>query len=878
MNDSTPNRDLLDRIADEIRDQRLEDDAAAAATERVWNRLRSELADDHDALRSCDDVRALLPAYVAGELSEARALLVGDHTRGCVPCRRALLELRSGERSADTSDTVALRRQRRPNWLAIAAAVLVMIGGGVLATRIVGNLLAERAFEAQVASIDGPLYLVDDRSTVELGAGDTIRARQRLRTARSAGAFLTLDDGSVIEMAPRSELELHASRRGATIELDRGNIIVHAADQGPHRLAVTTDDCRVAVKGTIFAVDAGLKGSRVSVIEGEVEVRYSRFHNSLRPGDQVTTDTRLATVAIEDDIAWSRHAEQYTDLLRELTRLQRDIVDVVDTGAPRTSTRLLDLAPSDTVMFIAMPNLADGLGAARQVFSGRLAESDVLRDWWQREIVANGIDVEIEASLDRLQFLGEALGDEVVVALPASVLGGAGGPVVLAEVDDPVALRAVLDDNLHGAPGTADAVAVVDDPSQPVADSAEIVIWVTDDLVAAAPTVDILRAVATLKRGSTPSGFASTDLHARLAERYASGIEWLFGFDVQRGLAATRANGADTAMLDRFGLLDATTLVAERHRTAAGSAVDAELRFRGRRHGVAAWLAEPAPLSTLDFISADASLVSAAAARDGLELFDELLDVIAANGPETLTELERFEGDLGIDLRDDLASAIGGEAAFALDGPVLPVPSWKLVLEVYDPETLEHAFLRVIDRANAEFAATGEEPIAIRHDERNGLVTTTVSHPSSPISLTWTMADGYLVAGPNRAAVEHALRIRTSGLGLAGSTVFRNLLPTNGFTNCSALVYRNLSGLIGAVPTGAMTGELAPYQELLNESAAPGLICVYGLDDRILLSGTGPSLLSLAPVLGMPGLIPTDQLVGSMADHPPRDEAVSSRS
>ena len=31
-----------------------------------------------NALRSCDDVRALLPAYVAGELSEARTLLVGD--------------------------------------------------------------------------------------------------------------------------------------------------------------------------------------------------------------------------------------------------------------------------------------------------------------------------------------------------------------------------------------------------------------------------------------------------------------------------------------------------------------------------------------------------------------------------------------------------------------------------------------------------------------------------------------------------------------------------------------------------------------------------------------------------------------------------------
>ena len=109
-------------------------------------------------------------------------------------------------------------------------------------------------------------------------------------------------------------------------------------------------------------------------------------------------------------------------------------------------------------------------------------------------------------------------------------------------------------------------------------------------------------------------------------------------------------------------------------------------------------------------------------------------------------------------------------------------------------------------------------------------------------------------------------QIRAAGTGLTRSTVFRELLPDNGFTDCSALVYRNLAPIFGALPPGAMGTELGAYEGLLRESSAPGLFCVYGLDDRILVSGTGPSLVSLAPLMGLQSMLSLDEITAESAE------------
>ena len=435
MTDRYQENDRIDRTAEEIRAQKIDDATARRITDEVGERLGIG-SKSNRPLNSCSDFQAEIPAFVAGSLSDARTLLVGDHTRQCVPCRRVLMEARGA--AAPVSPRRFGRKTR--GWmgpaLRVAAAAIVLLGG-IATVRAVGNVMIDRNLHASVETVDGSLQLVEDNSSVELANDAGIRSREVLRTARNSGAMLRLADGSMIEMDERSELQLRASRRGTTIDLARGNIIVHAADQGSGRLFVATNDCEVAVKGTIFAVNHGLKGSRVSVIEGEVEVSEGSASALLRPGDQITTGHRLRRVPLEEEISWSRDAAKHKALLRELTDLRRVLAETVDNAPPRTSTFLLDLAPGDTLVYAAMPNISEDLDEARAAFYERLASSEVLAEWWEENVVAHGADEGIDQLLDRLQPIGEAIGAEAIVAVPVSAIREQGMPLFMAELDDP---------------------------------------------------------------------------------------------------------------------------------------------------------------------------------------------------------------------------------------------------------------------------------------------------------------------------------------------------------------------------------------------------------------------------------------------------------
>ncbi len=90
--------------------------------------------------RSCDENRDLLVDYADGELSSPDSQVVAEHLARCAECQEVVKNL---ERSLDlakaiwldnleagASDTAASKRViHRLRWLAVAAAVLVAVGG-----------------------------------------------------------------------------------------------------------------------------------------------------------------------------------------------------------------------------------------------------------------------------------------------------------------------------------------------------------------------------------------------------------------------------------------------------------------------------------------------------------------------------------------------------------------------------------------------------------------------------------------------------------------------------------------------------------------------------------------------------------------------------
>lgn len=904
---------LLDEAVAAVRAQPAPDAAAlAAAAERAWagisgataaaaapaDAIITSQAPREGRIRGCADVQSLLPAYLAGALAPARALLVEDHTRECIPCRKALIALRAGS-SAIVASPVRSRRQRASSGRSAISAstrAATLKAAGLVGLLALGAFLwqnlAPGGAAARVARVDGALYRVTagGAALAPLVNDDEIAAGDVLRTGRGAGAVLTLADGSRVEMRERSELALANRRDGATVQLLRGDVIVEAAKQGSRRhLGVTTDDCVVSVVGTVFTVASGTKGSRVGVLEGEVRVARGRETSTLRPGDQIATHASLRQVSLADEVAWSHDAERHLERVRALHGLGRDLGAVLDKAVAqanlRSSTALLDQMPADTLVYVALPNLAETLGEAQEILRQRLAENPALQAWWQENVSASGGDQKLAEGIEHLRRLGSYLGEEIAVALPhgdAHQERDPRDPLLLAEVSNPQAFSAVLREevariNQEAAASGGDAhLRVIADPSREPDGEDELLLWLDGDLLAASPDTARLRALqATRNAGS--NAFVGSPFHRRLAAVYGEGAGWLLGADLGRAVGhALLADGVDDpaadaeeaaaeqrhrAALAASGMADARFAIVERKETGGLTETRLALSFSGPRKGIASWLAEPGPMGSLDFVSPEANLYAGFLAKSPAGMVDDLFAILTAADPQALERLAEVEAREGFDLRADLAAPLGGEIAFAIDGPYLPTPSWKLILEVYDSGRLQAAIERMAQhlRDRPERTPVPGEWVITR--EREGS-RDFYRLAAGTVEVHYLYEGGYLLAAPSRALLLRAVQYSETGYSLAGAERFTALLPHDREDNFSALVFQDLGGALGPL-AGLLGGQanLAPeQQDALQQMAAdapPTLLYAYGEEDQILAGtrGSGPWASSLGSLLGIAGTL-----------------------
>jgi hypothetical protein len=771
------NNEDFDRLVNSVRDDMPNAEVAQAAADRVRERLSAPVSEH------CAQFRADFEAYRAGRLAEGRRMLVEDHLHSCVACRREY----SGAKNVTVMPARSQPVTRRLGWAAAAAVIIgaIAIAGYALAPRI-DRAMAPAGARGTVANVAGTLVLVSEFSTIPLAAGAEIAEGQEIRTGKGSRAVIRLRDGSRVEMDERSDVQLSERWSGKTIRLERGSVLVEAARQRRGRMEVVTPDSLVSVKGTIFAVSWGLKGSRVSVVQGEVKVDHSGLSKLLYRGEQSATDRSMALTTVAADISWSQNAAQYLAMLGDLAAIQAQ-VDQIPAPGLRYTSRLLDRVPPASAVVASIPNLSQTLTQATQIFDDRAAQSASFAAWW------TGTQGQaIRQALDRVRSVSDYLGDEVILAAPVN-----GPPIVLAEVRRD-GLDAYLTQIGFTGPRAFDGSVVV------------------------------LGATAVPPVGQFPA----SPLGAQLLASYQNGAGLLLAANMEQIISTNVSTASVPNPAVITGVDNLRFVVAESKTSAASPSNTASFTFASARHGLASWLAAPGPMGSLDFVSPQASFATAFVTRDPRQLLSELL---AAVGPQAAAALNTIQQNAGFSPLDDVAGSLGGEATIAVDGPLLPIPSWKVAVEVDNPSRLEWAIEQAVASIQRNSPQSG---VMLANETVNGRTFYTLTLGKMPVQ--YVFVDGYLLLAPNRSLLTSAMDGRASGQTLPASTAFRAQLPLDTHTNFSAVAYYNLGSAVGPIvdqlnATGLLTTEQQKQISALTANRAPTLVYAYGSPDQILV-------------------------------------------
>ena len=819
-------RSLLDRATHALRADAPSDEAISAAAAGTAKGLGIDMNYEasSSAIRDCDDVQQLLKPYRAGVLAEGRALLVQAHLRDCGVCLRRFHE----ESSLDwAAPRIAPAPRRHPlAWgLAFALASAFLISAFFVYK---AYWQVPPGVRAEVQSIDGSAYLVSGNGSRHLAPGAALNEGDQLRTSGGSHAVLRLSDGSLVEVDQRSTLGVGARGRDTTVALDQGALIVQAAHRTSGHLYVRTRDCRIAVTGTLFSVNSGIKGSRVAVLRGSVDVAHSGIRAVLHPGDQLATSDSLAPEPLVQQFEWSSDRQEYIGIMAQLANVEHRIAQIPFPQS-RYSSDLLARVPADTLLYVSIPNLGEYLSQANAIFQDQLNQSPALQQWWAHGHKQTPAD--LNAMVTKIHDVSQYLGDEIVVA--ASGEGDLRGVAALAEVQRS-GLAAELQQQFSNG-----GLIVLDKGALAAANPTEMAhggyALVRDHEVVFSNSIATLKQVnAQLDAGA--SGFAAGDFGKQIGVAYERGAGIILAANlnamIQNQASRNLQAAAKARAFENSGLGDLRYLIAEHRESNSMPQNHLNLQFAGTRQRVASWLAAPAPIGSLDFVSPNAAVAVAALSKDPALIADDLL-AIASETKGVKVDLNEIDARLQINVRDDLMANLGGDFLLALDGPVLPTPSWKLVIQVNNADRFENALERIAQAINGQEQGGKSHAIAIepamvgsqRYYAIRDLAT-------GIVKANYTFSNGFMIVAPQRALLMDALQTQASGNSLARSSSFRALLPRDQNENYSAVAYQNLSPVLTPL-LGQFGGETADALRKLAADSRPTVVCAWGKDNGI---------------------------------------------
>ena len=788
--------DRLERALQEMKEEDVDPGTLEAARARVWENVTSSATSTQGTPLTrpgtlCAEFQQDFRAYLGNELAASRRVLVDDHLSRCPRCRARIADMK-GERTVIAMPVRSSSRRMQWGALAAAAAVLFAL---YLGRDAIDGMMAPGGPRATVVSADGGLHRLPVGS---LDSGAAIGERESVRTGPGAHAVLQLADGSIVDVNERTELFVTAAWSGQAIHLQRGDIIVKAAKQRRGSLRVLTRDSIAAVKGTVFAVSAGMGGSVVSVVEGSVAVNQPGRDVLLSPGEQAASNPALAST-VAQTVAWSPDAAYYLELLGSFAKIERELASV--SPAMRTTSAMLPYLPAGAIVYGTVPNPGITIGRALTLADEQSAQNATFEGWWNSETGRL-----LRQLADRVQSVNPLLGDEIVFC--ASVAGQDDPvPVVMARVQP--GKRAELTSALEGLfseagePGTAYSV--------------------SDDLmVVSSSSSNLSWALAHLGQG------AASPFAAAIGARYQRGVGWLVAIDAPP--LVTAASEDDAPPVELAGMIGMKYLFVEQRAPAGAEENEVTFAFQGARTGMGSWLADAGSGGAAEYLPADALAAGYVSTREPLQLFEELTAQITRSEPDFEQGLATMDGKLGAGFMQNLTAALGTEGALALTGLSTSGPTWVMAILANNPAVIDSSLQKLVETFNAELGADEQSKrIAFEQERVDGRTWSTIRPGGLPLGMTWTYDRGYMVAGSDRAVAQRAIATPNSGSPLVWSPAFLGQLPSSAGLHPSGFAWLNAKGALGILSV------LAPNPTLsaLVASRDPILVVFDGTPEQI---------------------------------------------
>lgn len=532
---------------------------------------------------------------------------------------------------------------------------------------------------------------------------------------------------------------------------------------------------------------------------------------------------------------------KYPGLWAEFGRLFEKLQKNVQFPAARGESRLLPLLPETTMSYGAIPNYGDAAHQALKIFHEELQESKVLREWWQHGEVATA-GPKLEDGLEKFCQLSQYLGDEIVIS--GAMEGKEPKLLMVAEVRKP-GLKKFLQQMIEEYGGKSKVGVRVLDAQElatekEVHGTDELLLLVRADYVVGAEDVATLRSFnARLEKGNRE--FAATPFGQRVVQAYQGRVTILAAADIHKILEQVpKGTKQEQTTFERSGFADMKYVVWEHKELAGQAASEAELSFGAARHGAASWLAKPAALGSLEFVSPKAMLAGTVVMTSPAQIFDDLKDLMSISDPNTFASLGQMEQVLKLSLKEDLLSYLGGEITLEVDNVTPPKPEWKAILQVKDSERLQRTLSTLLGVAHLEDG---------QYTVESGVAYHTVKIPTGQtiLEIGYAFAEGYLIIGSSRETVAEAVRLKRSGESLGKSKKFLAALPPGHAAGASALLYQDPVAMM-ALRLRQFAPEMAGSIAQLAGESTPGVFGLYG-EEKAIREASSSNGIDVAAVL-----------------------------